>query len=250
MTRIHQFWPPPPAGWALGHAEVHVWSARLDLPPWYVRQLATTLSDDELARVELCPSEQKKSHVVVARGLLRTLLSSYIDAAPADIRFLYSARGKPALSSSGAAGSLQFNLAHSRGLVLYAVTSGCRIGVDVEWMCSSDKFERIAERFFSARERAMLSALPAVDRRAAFFNCWTRKEAYMKATGEGLARPLHSFSVSLVPGAPPQLLEMEGDAVEAARWSLYSLTPAANFAAALAVEGQAHRIMRWAWLRP
>ncbi len=160
------------------------------------------------------------------------------------------ARGKPILAPFVADGSLQFNLAHSGELVLYAVTRGRRVGIDVEWMCSFDRFERIAARFFSARERAMLFSLPAVDRRTAFFNCWTRKEAYIKATGDGLARPLHSFTVSLAPDAPPQLLETDGDAAEAARWSLYSLTPAAGFAAALAVEGQPRRIMRWAWLSP
>ena len=132
-------------------------------------------------------------------------------------------------------GALRFNLAHSHELALYAFTLGREIGVDIEYLRALPDADQIAKRFFSARENAALQALSTNQRQQAFYNCWTRKEAYVKAIGKGLAQPLDQFDVSLAPGESTRLLKVEGAPEEGSRWSLYSLTPVAGYVAAVAV---------------
>jgi 4'-phosphopantetheinyl transferase len=160
----------------------------------------------------------------------------------------YGPHGKPHLAGEFD-GALQFNLAHSHELALFAFARGPELGIDLEWLQPLQDLEQIAARFFSPRENAVLRTLPKSQWVQAFFNCWTRKEAYLKATGDGLARPLEHFDVSLAPGKPARLLYVEGDARESERWFLRALTPAPGYAAALAVEeGQHCRLVRWRWL--
>ena len=140
---------------------------------------------------------------------------------------------------------LRFNLSHSQGLALYAVTRGREIGVDLECIRPISDAEQIAERFFSAHENAVFRTIPAHEKPKAFFNCWTRKEAYLKALGDGLARPLDEFDVSLAPGEPAKLLRIEGAPQEASRWSLNRLEPGSGYVAALAVEGYGYQLKCW-----
>ncbi len=143
---------------------------------------------------------------------------------------------------------IRFNISHSRGVALYAVTCGREVGIDLEYMRSDLEVEQIAGRFFSRREIATLHALPAALRRYAFFLCWTRKEAYIKARGEGLSLALDQFDVSLIPGEPAALLGTRPDADEALRWSLLELTPGPpEYASALAVEGVGWSLALWQW---
>jgi 4'-phosphopantetheinyl transferase len=132
-------------------------------------------------------------------------------------------------------------------VALYAVTRAREVGIDVELIRSDLKIEQIAERFFSHHEIATLRALPTELRQSAFFRCWTRKEAYIKATGKGLSLPLDQFEVSLTPGEPAALLSTQPDPNEAQRWSLRELTPAPGYAAALAVEGHGWCLACWDW---
>ena len=143
----------------------------------------------------------------MGRGALRRLLGAYLGADPAGLRFGYGPRGKPGLPDWPGLG---FNLSNSEDLALVGFLRDREIGVDVEFQKEMDDLESIATRFFSASEVAALAGVPRERKKEAFFNCWTRKEAYLKAVGEGLAAPLNSFDVTLTPGEPPRMLTLEG----------------------------------------
>jgi 4'-phosphopantetheinyl transferase len=184
---------------------------------------------------------------VAARGGLRDVLSRYTGTTPESLRFSYGGHGKPFLGDEGGGGLLRFNVSHSNGVALYAVAAGREVGVDIEHVREDFAGLDIAERFFSSREVAALRALPGAERPGAFFDCWTRKEAYIKARGEGLSCPLHLFSVSLTPGQPAALLCTDDEPQEAARWSLVELFPGEGFRAALAVRGEVPSLSCWRW---
>ncbi len=217
--------------------EVCVLTASLDVPDALRGRLWAWLSSDERARAERFRFAVHRNRFVVARGRLREILGASLGVAPGEIAFEYSPRGKPSLARPFAAQGLRFNLSHADGLALYAIAHGREVGVDVERVRPLPDAESIAERFFSPREQAALRALPASERAAAFFACWTRKEAFLKATGDGLARPLDGFDVSVVPGLPARLERVEGDPLEAGRWSLAEVRPAAGYLGAVAVAG-------------
>lgn len=240
-------WHLPPKTLLLGSDEVHVWQAVLNRPLSQVQSLFHILAVDERARAEQFVFQRDREHFIVAHGMLRAILSRYLHSTPEHVSFRYSSYGKPALSEESGDDTLRFNLSHSHGLALCAVTRGREVGIDLERIRSNVEFEQIAERFFSHREVATLRMLPPDLQQQAFFLCWTRKEAYIKARGEGLSLPLDQFDVSLVPGEPAALLHTQGDPYETLRWSLQELTPAANYAAALAVEGQNWRLSCWRW---
>ncbi len=244
---------------ALPANEIHLWYARLDQPARRVQQLAHTLSPDEAERAARFHFEPDRRRFTAARGFLRAILGQYLGIIPARIKFCYGPHGKPALAP-GALGSskrgvpedagLQFNLAHSGEVALYALALGQPVGVDVEQLRPIPDLDQIAARFFSTQERAALQALPPEQRQAAFFNGWTRKEAYLKALGDGLARPLAGFDVSLAPGQPARLLGVAGDPAEAARWYMHALAPPTGYVGAVvapAVEGQAWRVTCREW---
>jgi 4'-phosphopantetheinyl transferase len=151
------------------------------------------------------------------------------------------------LVSESGTEAIRFNISHSHGTALYVVSRGREIGVDLELIRDGLEIEQIAERFFSRSEIAAFYAVPALLRKRAFFLCWTRKEAYIKARGEGLSLPLDQFEVSLVPGKPAALLSAQRDSNEAFRWSLQDLFPAADYAAALAIEGRDYSLACWQW---
>ena len=233
---------------ALGKDDVHVWRASLDPPASQVSSLRHTLAADELARAERYHFRQVRERFVVARGLLRAILSRYLGLEAGHLRFCYGPNGKPKLDKETGGGALRFNVTHSQGLALYAMTRGREVGIDIEAIHPELAREEIAEQFFSPREVAALRALPVALQPEAFFNCWTRKEAYIKARGAGLSLPLNQFDVSLVPGEPAALLSTEGDSLEAARWALRALDPGPGYAAALAVEGHDWRLKCWQWV--
>jgi 4'-phosphopantetheinyl transferase len=163
--------------------------------------------------------------------MLRRLLGGFLGLEPERVELRYGPHGKPCVEG------LRFNLAHSHELALYAFSRGRELGVDLERIRPLRDAAAIAERYFSAEENAVLRSLPEIQRHEAFFRCWTRKEAYLKALGDGLARPLDSFDVTLAPGEPARLLRVQGAPDEAARWSLLHLDPAPGFVGALAAEG-------------
>ncbi|HZP83813.1 MAG TPA: 4'-phosphopantetheinyl transferase superfamily protein [Chthonomonadaceae bacterium] len=229
-------WDALPPDLTLPLDEVHVWRGSLVQPAAFVESLATTLSPDERARAAAFYFERDRQRFLVGRGLLRALLSAYLGIPARRIAFTYGPRGKPALSEACGC-DLTFNVSHSHDLALYAITRARRIGVDIERIRELD-VEGVAARFFSPAEIAALRALPAQERPAAFFRCWTRKEAFVKARGDGLALPLNQFDVSLTPGAA-RLSSIRWDTEEAARWHLEELSVGGHYVAALAVEGPA-----------
>lgn len=240
-------WSPPPAEVALADGEIHVWCASLDQPAWCVGSLAEWLSPDEATRAGRFCFERDRTRFIVGRGLLRAILGRYVDADPARLRFHYGPRGKPSLAGGHGGGALRFNLAHSDGVALYAVTRGREIGVDVERLRPIPDAEQIAARCFSPRENAVLCGLPAGARLQAFFNCWTRKEAYVKALGDGLAWPLDAFDVPLGPGGAAGSIRLYGAPEVISRWAVRALEPAVGCVGAVAAEGHPWRLACWTW---
>lgn len=174
-------------------AEIHVWRAYLNEDASTVQALSSVLAPDERQRASKYQFQKDREHFVVARGVLREILSRYLNSPPAQIRLSYNYYGKPALNNGTGDNLLHFNMSRSLGVALYAITRGREIGVDIEFIREDFPGLEIAKRFFSPREVAMLQALPPHSQTAAFFNCWTRKEAYIKARGEGSRTPCSSF---------------------------------------------------------
>jgi 4'-phosphopantetheinyl transferase len=218
----------------LGPNEVHVWRIALGRADGGEASLAATLSPDEQTRAARLPAAHARRRFVAARGALRTILGRYAGLAPAELRFCYGLRGKPALDL---ATPLRFNLSHSSELALLAVAHGREIGVDVEAIRADRELERIADRFFSAAEVAALRAAPPEERADAFYRCWTRKEAYIKAVGDGLAIPLDSFDVACDRESPARLLANRLVPTEVDRWLMAGSNLGPGYAAAVVVEG-------------
>lgn len=237
-------WGAPPQELALPAGEVHVWRANLDRPAGEMARLAERLAPEEEERAGRFYFERDEKRFVAGRGLLRTLLGRYLDMAPGAIQFQYGPQGKPALAAGCGDGSLAFNLSHSHDMALYAFARRRAVGVDVEQVRPLAEAVNIARRFFSPQEVAAMQAAPAAQREMVFFEIWTRKEAYIKALGEGLSRPLRGFSVALGEERAP-LRYVEGDAAEAARWRLAPLFPGPGYVAAVAVEGDGWRLRCW-----
>jgi len=245
MTQHRQLWLDAPARPLLADGEVHVWRSFLDKDRSAVQSLLEFLSPDEQKRAGKFHFQRDREHFVVARGMLRSILGRYLNVTPQQLGFTYNQYGKPALNRATAADLLRFNVSHSHGLALFAITPGREIGVDLEQVRADFVSLELAERFFSPAEVATLRALPPDARMTAFFNCWTRKEAYIKARGEGLSHPLHRFTVSLSSGEPASLLSTDDEPDAAARWSLVELFPAECYRAALAIEGGRPLLRCW-----
>ncbi|HZN10638.1 MAG TPA: 4'-phosphopantetheinyl transferase superfamily protein [Blastocatellia bacterium] len=249
MTDAPQVWRlPPDEPLQVTAQEVHVWRGALDQPPPVTEQLLATMTADERRRAGRYHFARDREHFIVARGMLRAILGRYLGRGPGDLQFIYAAYGKPALSTEPSHGGLRFNLSHSHGLALLAVTRDREVGVDLEFIRPGVIEEEIAEHFFSAAEVRLLRALPPAEQAEAFFNCWTRKEAYIKARGEGLSLPLDQFEVSLAPGQPAELRRTAGDKSEAGRWTMRELFPGSAFKAALAVAGPECHVKCWQWI--
>ena len=240
-------WFEPPERLALGNDAVHVWRVGLDQSPSQIALLQNNLDDDERSRADRFYFSRDRERFIVARGILRAILGRYSNRSPNSLCFSYSTHGKPELVSESDADGIRFNLSHSHGEALYAVSRGREVGVDLEFIRCDLEAEQIAERFFSHSEIETLQALPPSLRKYAFFLCWTRKEAYIKARGEGLSLALDKFDVSLTPGEPAALLSTQSDVDEAHRWSLRNLTPADGYAAAVATKGHYWTLSCWQW---
>ena len=242
--RMESCWPSPPKSASLGNDEVHVWLAFLRRLLPRIDSFLPLLSADEIERAGRFHIQKHRNDYILARGLLRKVLNRYTGIPPGQVRFCYNAYGKPAMVSE-CGGQFSFNVSHANGAALYAVTMGRRVGVDLEYMRGNLDHEQIAELFFSPRETALLRQLPPRLRQEAFFACWTRKEAYIKARGYGASLDLRSFDVAFVPGHPAALLRTETNPVEASRWSLLELAVPPGYVAALAVEGNVPELKCW-----
>lgn len=213
--------------------DVHVWILRLDLSRAQLARLASVISAEEFTRAERFAVPANRRRYVAAHGLLRLVLASYVCLGPKRLSFEKGAGGKPRLADRH---QLRFNLSHSNDLALVAVSANREVGVDIEKVCEMPDLESLARICFSPVEQAALAAVPAGQRQLAFFAGWTRKEAFLKAQGDGLSRPLHSFDVTLTPAVPARVLRVQPpDAAH--RYALRTLEPAPGYVGALATEG-------------
>jgi 4'-phosphopantetheinyl transferase len=228
--------PPPLAG-----DEVHVWCIDLDELGTDLERFQGVLHAAELGRAATYRFAQHRRRFVVARGALRHMLGHYLGLAPANVPLQVTAYGKPYVASHGTQPPLQFNLAHAQAIAVLAITWQRRVGIDVEPVRDLPDSLSIAEHFFAAPEVQALQAMPAEWQAQAFFDCWTRKEAFVKALGEGLSYPLHRFVVSLQPHEPAALLHVDDDPQASRHWTMMALQPAAGYTAALVVEGAGWR---------
>lgn len=229
----------------LAEGEVQLWRADLDAICGDESRWLEILSADEKARASRFHFSRDRQRFVASRAMLRRILASYLARDPDRLRFSYSEKEKPSLDPNSSDSDVTFNISHSHGIALLAFSRRREIGVDVEQVNRNSDLEAIARRFFSQREQEQFAALSPDERVDAFFRCWTRKEAYIKATGDGLSLPLSQFDVSIKPGETDALLVTRPDAAEAARWLLREVPAGAGYIAALCVRGHDWNLTGW-----
>jgi len=227
-------WDNASAGcYSLEKSVTHVWCAELDLGGMELERLNVSLSDDEQTRAGRFLREQDRTRFIAARGQLRAILGRYLNQDPHKLVFSYNQYGKPALNKN----PLCFNLSHSQGLALYALTLERDVGVDIEFIRPVKQMEAIVKRFFSQKEQEEFSSIPEADRKRAFFACWTRKEAFIKALGRGMWLSLDAFDVTVDSDADPKITSIRSEETAPTEWSVSTLYPALGYAASLVVEG-------------
>jgi 4'-phosphopantetheinyl transferase len=224
----------------LAHKELHVWRASLDLPAELMQRLAKTLSADENERAGKFLIARTRERFVSARGILRQLLGMYLGLDPDKIDFRYGPQGKPSVLATHDS-NVSFSVSHSQAMGLFAFCGGGEVGVDIEEVKADFKGMQIASHFFSSEEIAGLAKLPPEQADKAFFECWTGKEAYVKARGEGLSFPLRNFSIGFV-NREQVLRDEMGRA-----WSCYALEPAPGFAGAVVAAGGGWALKHYDW---
>ena len=240
-------WCVPPPTLSLSEGDVHVWRASFHQLDALLESFEDVISVDERAKARRYRFDDHRKEYISARGFLRFLLGAYTHQDPKDLKFLYNPFGKPALYPSSERPQVTFNLSHTHGFVLYAFSINRELGIDLEKIRPEAAHDGVAERFFSTQEVQVLRNLPVYAQPQGFFNCWTRKEAYIKARGEGLNIPLNQFDVSLIPGKPAELLASRVDPEDTNKWFLHALPMGTQYAAALAVEGSDWELKCWDW---
>ena len=226
----------------LGTSEAHIWQADLEslaLP----ENWAEILSQDECERAHRFRFARDQHHFIIRRALLRSLLGKYLQLQPPELVFHYSSHHKPSLATPSS--DIRFNLSHSGERAVFAFIRGRELGVDIEQIRHDFETQSVAQRFFSLAEREALCRIPPESRHEAFFHCWARKEAFVKAKGCGLFLPLDRFDVSLIPGKPTQLLATRPDCDERNRWTLCAVDVGPQYAAALVIEGPAINLVNY-----
>src|SRR5271170_1664173 len=230
---------------ALSEDEVQLWRIDLEAVGADESRWQKVLSSDESARAARFHFPRDRQRFVAARAVLRTILASYLATDPGSLTFSYSKKEKPSLGPAHAGSNVTFNVSHSGGIALLAFTRRREIGVDVEQVRHDFDPGAIARRYFSTHEQNQLADLPAEEKVDAFFRCWTRKEAYIKATGDGLSLPLSQFDVSLVPGETNALLATRPDGSEASSWLLREAPAGPGYVAALCARGRDWTLTDW-----
>jgi 4'-phosphopantetheinyl transferase len=230
---------------ALPEDEVHLWRVDLEAIGAAEARWQKVLSSDESTRASRFHFSRDRQRFVASRAFLRMILAGYLATDPNSLSFSYSKKEKPSLGPAHAGSNVTFNVSHSGGIALFAFARRREIGVDVEHVRGDFDVDAIARRFFSAQEQEQLAAFPDQKKFEAFFRCWTRKEAYIKATGEGLSLPLQQFDVSLAAEDRDALLATRPDHSEAGLWSLREVPAGQGYVAALCVRGQDWRLKPW-----
>lgn len=221
---------------SLGTDEIQVWMATAPQDEAGLKVLGRTFSPDERERTERFSVSEPRCQFVFGRALLRQLLGACLNVEPAALAFGYQPRGKPFLTQSALDGDLRFNLSHSGRMVAIALAREREVGVDLESIHRLDDWPLLAGRIFSPRELRELRSLPKPQQREAFFNGWTQKEAYLKATGEGLTDALPAIEVTLAPGKEPELLGLPTGPEAARQWAIRVIPLPPDFAGAVVFE--------------
>lgn len=232
---------PPQKKLELSANNIHIWSKNLKSFPSEIEKISTILSSEEIERANKFHFERDRNRFIIARGTLRKILSRYLNIEPKKLQFTYSERGKPYLTNT----SILFNLSHSQDLALYGITKINLIGIDLEYIRPINDAKSLAKRFFSPQEYNLINQLPPEKQQETFFKLWTCKEAYLKATGDGLAGGLEKVEISLNSEKPIEFLSINGDIKAASNWYLYQFIPQVNYIAAVAIVGKNQNLSFW-----
>lgn len=236
-------WQVPKGKFLLKQNEINIW--RVNASSVCMPELRNVLSPDELLRAYRYYFQKDRENFIISRGVLRFLVAHYLNKSPEQLVFIVNKYGKPFLKKGD--GKLKFNVSHSNGTLLFAFSGNFDVGIDIEYIRTGFACLEIASHFFSGSEVRLLSMLPDEVRNTGFFNCWTRKEAFIKAKGQGLSIPLDSFDVSLIPGETARLVGVRNNPGESNVWKIINLDAGENFCAALAVKGDPKEINYYEW---
>lgn len=232
---------------SLPHGEIHIWQADLNLQADHTDILWPLLSDREKPRAASFHFEQDRNRYIIAHGTLRQLIGRYLNVPAQEVLFNYGDYGKPELDTEHADGHIYFNMSHSSGTALYGFARACPIGVDIEKIKEISEMDNVVDQFFSANEKKIFNKFAPAKKMRAFYRCWTLKEAFVKATGQGLNFPLNSLDVSIDPDEAPRLFKVNGDEKEASQWLIQELTPGNGMAAAVSARGGPFQVHHAQW---
>ena len=247
MSGEAEFWRAEPTELTQPWDRVDVWKVWLDSAELSTEALPGILAPDEVERARRFHFDRDRTRVTACHTALRNILARYLQMSAVEIRFRYERNGKLEIAEMQNSDGLRFNLSHSSGLAVIAVSSGRAVGVDIEKVIPKSECLEIARRFFSEREYQALSAIHESERQRAFFACWTRKEAFVKAIGDGLSYALPEFSVGVAPDAPAAIEEVIADPNAVFRWSLANLHSEDGYVGTLAFEKAPCHIQQWRW---
>jgi len=240
-----QSWRSSPPDLELSSQFIDVWRSTTQLPAMQRVAMQQCLTPLEIERANRYRVMDRREEFIIARGLLRTVLARVLKTDPRNLDFSIGSKGKPSLAQPEEGKAVRFNLSHSHGIVLIAMTRDREVGVDVELIRDKTDHQRMAQRFFSPVECEQIEALDEADRQRAFFHCWTRKEAFLKATGMGITLALDSFDTAFWPAENAKLLATRWDENEAGKWSLMHLVPSPEHVGTVAIEGHGASLRTW-----
>ncbi len=226
---------------------IHVYRILLDLPEADIQYFASLLSNEEHQRAERYLFSKHRARFIASRAQAKMILGRYTGLKPEQVELTYNPYGKPLLEALPGSSTLHFNVSHSHDLGLVAVTEVAEIGVDIEKVRPDIDYTHISRQFFSLDETERLLDLPAEEQVEAFYNIWTRKEAFIKGRGIGLATPLDQFDVSIDGNAPSRLKHASEEIEGAYEWTLCELKPGTGYVANLAVHGDQWQLSCWQW---
>jgi 4'-phosphopantetheinyl transferase len=229
--------------------ETHVWLLSCRQPRSMLDEFWQLLDKAERLRANRFHFDRDRDRFIASRAQVRRVLAEYLCCAPAEIAYDLAERGKPRLAEQHAS-SIRFNQSISGDWAVLALAPGRELGVDIERIDSLRADREMVNGFFAPGEVCALEALQEDQWLPGFFNCWARKEAFIKATGEGLSRPLDSFEVSIAPQQPPSLLSVQGYEDASDHWRMAELAEVPGYASALVVTGEIGRLQCFEWSRP
>jgi 4'-phosphopantetheinyl transferase len=238
-------WNNPPADLRLNAERVDVWRISTSLQNDELAKFESVLSPDQRARAKRMRVSEKRKQYIVAQGLTRMLIAKRVGADPGALEFHRGPKGKPYLGGRFADAGIQFNMTHTSHMALIAMTLNREVGIDIERIRENLQWEKLAHRYFSPREYRGYSKLPEAEHLRAFFTCWTRKEAVLKAIGTGLGGGLASFDVSVDPDSPPELVDNRWDGRFHGNWTLHQLQPGPGYVATLVTERDGFDVRCW-----